>query len=81
MPSKSKEAHAFKVGDPAVVRDARDNKIVNTGVIAKVTGVRVVFEGPTSAPESRIYRWVYKRKGTRWVELKKDHFELESTRD
>lgn len=77
MPAKNKSAHVFKVGDPARVRDVPFGKIVNSGVIVKVTATRVVFEGPTSAPERPRRWWVYKRKGTRWVEQKKDHFELE----
>jgi hypothetical protein len=77
MPSKSKAAHVFKVGDPAIVCDARRHLIVNAGTIVQVTAVRVVFEGPTNDSGTR--RWIYKRKGTRWVEMKKDHFELEPT--
>lgn len=64
MPSKSKKAHLFKVGDPAIVRDVRDGRLMNTGVIVKVTGVRVVFEGPTNDPKRiRTLCWAYKRKG------------------
>jgi len=79
MPSKNKDAHLFKVGDPAIVRDVPRAKIVNTGAVTKVTSEHVVFEGPSNEA-GRSGSWLFKRKGTRWVQAKADHFELEPVR-
>jgi hypothetical protein len=76
MPSKSKEAHLFNVGDPAIVRDVKTGFVMNNGVIQRVTAMRVIFEGPTNCPPLT-GRWAYRRKGTRWVQMKKDRYELE----
>jgi len=81
MSGKSKKAHLFKVGDRAIVLDVRSGKLVNTGFVVKVTATHIVFEGPTNEPEAMpTSRWAYRRKGTRWVEMKKDHYELEPSR-
>ncbi len=77
MPAKSKEPHRFRVGHPATVRDVRFAKVVNTGIIVRVTRDCVVFEGPSNEP-GRLGRWAFDRKGTRWVQAKVDHYELEA---
>lgn len=76
MPSKSKDAHVFKVGDPAIVRSGQ-GRVINSGKVVVVTPMQVVFEGPTS--EGTTHRWVFRRKGTRWVQLKRDNAWLEPT--
>lgn len=75
MPSKSKDAHVFKVGDNAVVRHG--HRLVNAGKIVQVAPMNVVFEGSTHG--GALHRWAFKRKGTRWVERKRDCNELEPT--
>jgi hypothetical protein len=78
MTAKSKEAPQFKVGDPAIVRDIDLDKIVDSGKILKVTATRIVFETYTPYPGQRsLPRFLFRRKGTEWIEVKKDHFRLE----
>jgi hypothetical protein len=78
MTAKSKAAPQFKVGDPAIVRDIDLDKIVDSGKILKITATRIVFETNTPYPgQSFLPRFAFKRKGTEWIELKKDHFRLE----
>lgn len=47
------------------------NKIAGEGMITKVTPMLVVFFEPKVNAG-----FGYKRKADRWVELRKDHFEL-----
>jgi hypothetical protein len=73
MPSKSKAVYVFKVGDPAIVRAGE--RIVNTGKILRVAPMKVVFEGPSLG--GGVWSWGFRRKGTRWVQDKRDSYELE----
>ncbi len=75
MPAKSKKPYPFKVGDAAIVRDVPFNKIVDRGVIDEVKPGKIIFK--TTLAEGR-NRFVFRRKGTEWIEMKKDHFRLES---
>ena len=69
MAARIREPHKFQVGDKAKVMEG--NKCVDEGHITKVTPMHVVFHSPKVN-----FSWAYKRKGDKWIELQKDHFEL-----
>lgn len=73
MPAKNRNPHPFKIGDRAKVRDIKYDKIVDSGKIIRVSSIQVVFESDYVSTRPTFY---YKRKSSRWVERKKDHFEL-----
>lgn len=82
MTAKSKAAPSFKTGDAAIVRDIQRDKIIDTGTIVKVTATRVVFETIyplDDRPRGWLPRFLFKRKGTEWIEVKKDYCRLEPT--
>lgn len=75
MPAKSKDPYPFKVGDSAIVRDTRNRRVVDNGVIDEVKPGMIIFK--TVLGDGRA-RFAFRRKGTEWVEFKKDHFRLET---
>lgn len=82
MSAKSKAAPSFKLGDTAIVRDVQLDKVIDTGTVVKVTATRVVFETIyplDDRPRGVFPRFLFKRKGTEWIEVKKDYCRLEPT--
>lgn len=75
MTAKSKRAHPFKLGDRAIVRATdRDGHIADTGTIVAVGPLRITFQSELKGN----LKFRFRRKGTEWVELKKDHYRLEA---
>lgn len=72
MTARLRQAHVFQVGDKAQVIDNRDGRVVDTGEVTKVAPMSIVFYSPKVN-----FAWAYKRKGERWIELAKDHYELQ----
>lgn len=65
----------FIKGDKVNVIDVtRENRIINTGTIVFVAPLYVIFEGPCETGE--LYQWKFERKGTSWVQTKKDCYHL-----
>lgn len=75
MTAKSKDPYPFKVGDSAIVRSTKTGKVVDSGFIDGVKPGVTIFK--TLLGEGR-HRFAFRRKGTEWIEFKKDHFRLES---
>lgn len=72
---KKQEFQKFSVGDKAHVIDVgRDNKVINTGTIVMVAPMYVIFEGPSD--QGTLFQWKFERKGTNWVQSKKDYAHL-----
>lgn len=77
MTAKSKNPYPFKVGDAACVRDIRSGRIVDNGVIHEVLPGKLWFKTTLGGSELTQRKfWAYRRKGTNWVEHRKDHFHL-----
>lgn len=86
MPAKKKLPRQWAVGDKASVRYIKEshsamnrfNEICDTGFITKVSPDKVEFK--STAPRTDGFMgmvYTFKRKGDRWVEVKKDCYTLE----
>lgn len=72
---QKKTLSLFIKGDKANVVDiTKENKIINAGTIVFVAPLYVIFEGPSETGE--LYQWRFERKGTDWVQVKKDYAHL-----
>jgi hypothetical protein len=69
MSARIREPYAFQVGEKAIV--VSEGKTVGEGTITKVTPMLVVFFEPKAN-----FSFAYKRKADRWVEMRKDQYEL-----
>ena len=69
MTARVREPYPFQVGEKAKVMEG--NRCVGEGTITKVTPMLVVFFEPKAN-----FSFAYKRKGDKWIEMRKDHFEL-----
>lgn len=83
---KNKDIHRFKVGDLAVVLSINPRRFLADPAkpadkveVVKVTQMTVVAQALERAKdyESDFFpRFMYRRKGNRWVDNKKDHYYL-----
>lgn len=65
----------FVKGDKVNVIDVgRENRVINTGTIVFVAPLYVIFEGPCET--GQLFQWKFERKGTDWVQTKKDYAHL-----
>lgn len=82
MPAKSKEPIRFKIGDKAQVRNRHTGKIVDDGEIIHVTQIEVRFRssrpyGTTSSGQRSLFaQFVYRREGDKWIERRRNQYEL-----
>lgn len=71
MPAKKKPvAHPFRKGEHAKVIRLPEGNVVDTGMVCEVAPMEVVFVNILGT------RFAFKRKGDRWIEWHKDHYQL-----
>lgn len=68
MTAKARQPYRFKEKEPAIV--VRGDKVVDEGFVYNVGQTKVFFFNQSG------HFFTFKRKGDRWIEFKKDHYEL-----